>query len=273
MLRFSTTPSPRDVTVSSNLLIEPHDHVVTSESQPSMKKRNNTPFGPSSKDALRCRLFSHLGVNFSRKNARRGHIWNVGFGKMKWKCKRKTEAWREREKSVVFMPRLRYCVVFSRKTFFLTTVFVTEREHQISRQIANLHTTTSCFSLIHKTFVLMRYVEPFPCFFASYWDLFSLKFPAAARRPLFSLFFCVCRYGIIRFTTAFYYMCLAVCMLFLSLGFRRVSQSIIESFSFFVLSLSLMTPRGSAFFLSFYRKWAFGSFGFGTCCPPGVVRF
>jgi len=116
------------------------------------------------------------------------------------------------------------------------------------------HTTTSCFFLIHKTFVLMRYVEPFTCFFASYWDLFSLKFPAAARRPLFSLFFCVCRYGIIRFATAFYYMCLAVCMLLLSLGFRRVSQSILENFALFFLSLSLMTSRGSAFFLSFYRK-------------------
>jgi hypothetical protein len=42
------------------------------------------------------------------------------------------------------MARLPECVVFSRKTFFLTTAFVTEREHQISRQIvfhiANLHT-------------------------------------------------------------------------------------------------------------------------------------
>ncbi len=67
---------------------------------------------------------------------------------MKSKCKRKTEAWRqrerEREKSVVFMARLPDCVVFSRKTVFLTTASVTEREHQISWQIvfriANLHT-------------------------------------------------------------------------------------------------------------------------------------
>jgi hypothetical protein len=47
---------------------------------------------------------------------------------------------------VVFMACLPYCVVFSRKTFFLTSAFVTGREHKISRQIvfhiANLHTQT-----------------------------------------------------------------------------------------------------------------------------------
>ncbi len=116
------------------------------------------------------------------------------------------------------------------------------------------HTTTSCFCLIHKTFVLMRYVEPLPCFFASLGFVFSEVSCCCSSSSVFSFFFCVCRYGIIRFATAFYYMCLAVCMLFLSLGFRRVSQSILENFALFFLSLSLMTSRGSAFFLSFYRK-------------------
>jgi hypothetical protein len=66
---------------------------------------------------------------------------------------------------------------------------------------------------------------------------------------------------IIRFRTAFYYMCLAVCMLFLSLGFRRVSQSILETFALFFLSLSLLNAARKRIFyfllpeVSFWKFW------------------